>query len=116
MAKRRNQAHARKARFIAASFEEADLGDEIYDKVFAVHVAALHEPGGALEIVRRRLAPDGRLYLFSQAPGWQASSQAEGFGAELSGVLERAGFEIEETLVKDLGTGFAVAVVARTSQ
>lgn len=115
MAKKRNRAHARKARFIAASLEEADLGDETYDKVFAVHVAALQKAGEALEIVRRRLAPGGHLYLFSQAPGWKACEQAEGFGTELSGVLQEARFEIEEALVQDLGTGLAAAVVARPS-
>ena len=116
VAKRRNRGHARKARFVAASFEEADLGDEVYDKVFAVHVAALHARGEALDIVRRRLAPGGRLYLFSQAPGWKKSPQAEGFGAALAGVLEEASFKVEETLVKDFGTGFAAAVIARASQ
>src|SRR5215218_7292615 len=48
MAERRNQPRASKARFVAASLEEADLGDETYDKVFAVNVAALHKPGEAL--------------------------------------------------------------------
>jgi ubiquinone/menaquinone biosynthesis C-methylase UbiE len=115
MAARRKQAQAGKARFIAASLEEADLGDEVYDKVFAVHVAALHRPGAGLDTVRRRLGPGGRLYLFSQAPRWKAASPAERFGAELNGVLEEAGFEIEENLVKDLGSGFAAAVVARAS-
>ena len=115
MAERRNRGHAGRARFIAASLEDADLGDETYDKVVAVHVAALHKPGEALDIVRRRLAPGGRLYLFSQAPGWKASEQAEGFGAELGGVLEEAGFEVEDRLVQDLGAGLAVAVIARAS-
>jgi ubiquinone/menaquinone biosynthesis C-methylase UbiE len=114
-ARRRNRAHAHKARFITAPVEEADLGDEIYDKVFGVHVAAFHKPGKALDAVKRRLARGGRLYVFSQAPGWKASRPAEEFGAELGGVLEGAGFEIEETLVKDLGTGFAAAVVAQAS-
>jgi ubiquinone/menaquinone biosynthesis C-methylase UbiE len=115
MARRRNQHNAGKARFIAASLDEADLGEEVYDKIFAVHVAALHEPGEALEIVRRRLVPGGSLYLFSQAPGWKASEQAVAFSAELGGVLEGAGFEIQETSVKALGAGFAAAVVARVS-
>jgi len=116
LAARRNERHAQKARFIAASLEEADLGNEIYDKAFAVHVAALERPGAALDIVRRRLDAGGRLYLFSQAPGWRASEQAERFGAELGGMLEEAGFEIDQTLVQDLGSGFAAAVVARTFQ
>jgi ubiquinone/menaquinone biosynthesis C-methylase UbiE len=116
MAERRNERHTHKARFIVASLEEADLGDEIYDKAFAVHVAALERPGTALDIVRRRLAVDGRLYLFSQAPGWKASEQAERFGAELGGVLEEASFELDDALVEDLGSGFAVAVIARASR
>lgn len=116
IAKRRNGTYGDKARFIAASLEDAYLGDEIYDKAFAVHVAALHKPGVALDTVRRRLAPRGRLYLFSQAPGWKTCQQAAGFGAELGGVLEEGGLEIEETLVKDLASGFAAAVVARTSR
>jgi ubiquinone/menaquinone biosynthesis C-methylase UbiE len=115
MARRRNEAHAPKARFVVASLEQPDLGDEVYDKVFAVHVAALHRPGAALDAVRRRLVPGGRLFLFSQAPGWKATEQAARFGADLSGVLEQAGFESEETLVKDLRPGFAAAVFARRS-
>lgn len=115
MAQKRNRAHAGKARLIAASLEDADLGDETYDKAFAVHVAALHKRGEALDTVRRRLAPNGRMYLFNQAPGWKTLEEAEGFGAELSGVLAGAGFEIEQTLVKDLGTGLAAAVVAGVS-
>ncbi len=71
MAKKRNEAHADKVRFIASSLEKADLGDEVYDKVFAVHVSALHEPGPALNVARQRLVPGGGLYLFSQAPGWK---------------------------------------------
>jgi ubiquinone/menaquinone biosynthesis C-methylase UbiE len=112
MAQRRNRAHAEKARFVAATIEQADLGDEVYDKVFAVHVAALHEPGRALEMVRRRLAPGGRLYLFSQAPGWTRRGQAEEFGAKLRPVLESAGFGVEALLVKAIGTTFAAGVVA----
>ena len=59
MARRRNRAHGPKARFVAALIEDADLGEELYDKVLAVHVAALHEPGEALDAVRRRLVPGG---------------------------------------------------------
>jgi hypothetical protein len=116
MAMRRNQAHADKARLIASSLEQADLEDEVYDKAFAVHVAALHKPGRALTVVRQRLVPGGRLYLFSQAPGWKTRGQAEQFGAELSRVLGSAGFTLEEVVVKDLATAFAAAVVARSSR
>jgi SAM-dependent methyltransferase len=111
MARKRNQAHAAKARFITASVEDADLGDEVYDKIFAVHVAALEKPGKPLDVVRSRLAPGGSLYLFSQAPGWKEASQAEKFAADLGGVLEGAGFALEKPKVGRVGTRFASAVV-----
>jgi SAM-dependent methyltransferase len=112
-AAKRNQPHADQLRLIAAAIEEADLGDEAYDKVFAVHVAALHKPGRALDVVRGRLAPYGRLYLFSQAPWWREAGAAEQFGDELRPVLEGAGLVVERVLVKELGKGFAAGVVAR---
>jgi ubiquinone/menaquinone biosynthesis C-methylase UbiE len=115
-ARRRNEGHAGKMRFVVATLAEADLRDEAYDKVFAVHVAALQRPGDELDIVRRRLAAGGRLYLFSQAPGWAVPENAERFGAELGEVLAEAGFDLEDALVKDLGIGFAAAVVARVAR
>jgi ubiquinone/menaquinone biosynthesis C-methylase UbiE len=112
VAERRNAASADRVRFITASLEEADLGEEVYDKVFAVHVAALHRPGKALEVVRRHLAAGGAVYLFSQAPGWKRARDAERFAGELSVVLEDAGFSYERVLVGDLRSGFVAAVVA----
>jgi hypothetical protein len=103
--------YADKARFIAASIERAELGDEVYDKVFAVHVAALHEPGAALDAVRSRLALGGRLYLLSQAPGWKSAADADAFGTELGRALGQAGFQVEENLVASFESGFASGVV-----
>jgi SAM-dependent methyltransferase len=114
-ARKRNQAHADKVRFITSSLEQADLEDEVYDKAFAGHVAALHKPGRALELVRQRLVPGGRLYLFSQAPAWR-TRDAEQFGGELSRVLASAGFVVEQVLVKDLATASVAGVVARSPQ
>jgi ubiquinone/menaquinone biosynthesis C-methylase UbiE len=113
MARKRNEAHAEKVRFIVSTIEAADLGDDVYDKAFAVHVAALEKPGDALDAVRQRLAPGGRLYLFSQAPSWKEADQPRRFGAELGGALEEAEFALEDVVVKDLGTAFAACVVAR---
>jgi SAM-dependent methyltransferase len=113
-ARKRNAAFADRARFITASLEEADLGNEVYDKVFAVHVAALHEPGKGLEIVRSRLTPGGCIYLFSQAPGWKHPRDAERFGSELGGTLERARFTVEDVLVEAKGKQILAGVVART--
>jgi cyclopropane fatty-acyl-phospholipid synthase-like methyltransferase len=116
MARKRNRACAGRARFVTARIEDADLGDEPYDRVFAVQVSALHASGRPLEVVRERLAPGGRLYLFSQAPGWKRPGDAERFGGELGGTLGRAGFSVEEYLVETLGSGFVNGVAARGSR
>jgi ubiquinone/menaquinone biosynthesis C-methylase UbiE len=58
-ARKRNRACVDRARFITSSLEDAELGDETYDKVFAVHVAALHKPGRPLDVVRERLGSAG---------------------------------------------------------
>jgi SAM-dependent methyltransferase len=114
-ARKRNAGCGDSARFITASLEEADLGDEVYDKAFAVHVAALHGPGKALDVVRERLAAAGRLYLFSQAPGWKRARDAEVFGAELGKALEGAGFTVDQTLVGDVGSGVIAGVITRAA-
>ncbi len=115
MAAKRNATCADKARFITASIEDADLGEEIYDTVFAIHVAALHTPGNALEAVARHLAPGGLLYLF-HAPGWKKARDAELFAPDLSDALETAHFTGEKTLVREVGSGFASCVVAQASR
>jgi hypothetical protein len=53
--------------------------------------------------VRERLRPDGRLYLFGQAPGWKAAAQAEEFAAQLSEVLNETGLTLQHVLVEDVG-------------
>jgi ubiquinone/menaquinone biosynthesis C-methylase UbiE len=116
MARRRNRRHAGRVRFVAARIEEADLGDESYDKALAVHVAALHRPGRALAVVRDRLAPGGTLHLFSQEPGWKSSREAERFTHDLRALLEEEDFRVEELLTRRLGSGFAAGLAARISR
>lgn len=113
-ARKRNASCGDSARFITATVEDADLGDETYDKAFAIHVAALHKPGKPLEVVRQRLVGGGRFYLFSSAPGWKRAQDAERFGDELGEALEGAGFEVEERLVGEAG-GLTAGVIARVS-
>jgi trans-aconitate methyltransferase len=112
-ARKRNRACADKARFVTADIEAANLGDETYDKAFAVHVAALEKPGEALDAVRGRLASQGSLYLFSQAPGWKQLADAERFGHELGEAIRAAGFEIVQVLAERVGAGFVAGVIAR---
>jgi SAM-dependent methyltransferase len=110
-AERRNREYAGKARFVTATIEEADLGDEEYDKAFAVHVAALERPGPPLAALRPRLAPHGRLYLFSQAPGWRSEGDGEEWARGVGDALAPAGFAVERRLVATLGSGVSAGVV-----
>jgi ubiquinone/menaquinone biosynthesis C-methylase UbiE len=101
MAAKRNRGHvaAGRADFRAVSLEQADLGDERFDKVFAVHVAFFwRKPAEALPIVRSVLAPGGALYLFNQTPGWTPTT-ARAFGDRLSGVLREHDFSAEDVAV-----------------
>jgi cyclopropane fatty-acyl-phospholipid synthase-like methyltransferase len=113
VAEERNRGNAGKARFVNAPIEAADLDGEAYDKAFAMHVAALHTPGRPLDTVREHLVPGGRLYLFSQAPGWRSAEPARAFTAGLAATLDAAGFTTERTLMKDLRGAFAAGVIAR---
>lgn len=113
LARHRNARHGNKARFLTASIEEAALRDEVYDKAFAFHVAALHMPGPALDAVYERLVLSGRLYLFSQEPGWTSPAPAERFATDLAATLRDCDFFVEDTLVQQLDSGVAAAVVAR---
>ena len=70
-ATRRNAAHveAATAEFLVAAFEDLDLGDRRFDKIFAVRVGLFHrEPGRARGIADRWVAPGGRVYSFFDAP------------------------------------------------
>jgi SAM-dependent methyltransferase len=112
MAAERNREHVAsgRARFEAVALEDADLGGERFDKVFAVHVAEFwRRPAEALGVVRGLLAPGGALYLFNQTPGWTPDA-ARGFGERLSGLLEEHGFAAEGIA---LGPANVVCVEAR---
>jgi ubiquinone/menaquinone biosynthesis C-methylase UbiE len=115
MATRRNRSHvdARRATFATATLAAADLGEAAFDTVFAVHVAVFwREPETSLGIVRRVLAPGGRLVLASQAPGWKDAADTEPFTDGLAATLGAHGFAVEEVQVGDLHPP-AACVVAR---
>ena len=114
MAERRNEEHvaAGRAVFETVALERARFGDERFDKVFGVHVAALWRFGAALKVVREHLAPGGALYVFNQAPGWKRAVDARGFGEEVGAALGDRGFSAGEPLAEELDTGPVVCVVA----
>jgi SAM-dependent methyltransferase len=114
-ATKRNRAHvdAGTARFVAAAMEDADLGGERFDKVFAFHVAWFWKrPAEALPIVRDLLTDDGRLYLFEQAAWWKDTAEARASGEKVAGVLGDHGFGVQAVTVERLSAAPAVCVVA----
>jgi ubiquinone/menaquinone biosynthesis C-methylase UbiE len=115
MATRRNEQHVAhgRAAFETVALERADFGDQRFDKVFGVHVAALWRSAEALEVVRRHLAPGGALYVINQAPGWKSAGDARGFAGQVAETLGKRGFEMDEPLVGELEAAPVVCVTAR---
>ena len=68
---RRNARHveAGVADFVVASLEDVDLGERRFDKILAARVGLFQrETERATALASRWLAPDGRLYVFYDAP------------------------------------------------
>ena len=96
-----------------ATLEEADFGDERFDKVFAFNVAPFWlQPKEALGIVGRHLAPDGAVYLFWDARHAQPG-RARDLADRLIARIRLAEFSVDEVLVKDLRPVPAVCVIGR---
>jgi precorrin-6B methylase 2 len=111
-ARRRNRLHVESGRAVlkAVALEDADLGTQRFDRVFAFNVAPFWlQPSEALEIVREHLAPSGAVYVF-----WDARRQtASDLGERLSERLLLGGFAIDRVLVKKLKPVPAVCVIGR---
>ncbi len=113
MAEKRNAEYvaAGVASVHAASLDEADLGDALFDKVFAIHVGVFlrGQPTRELEIIKRHLAPGGTFYLVYEP---MVADQAGGVVAALSATLEEHGFAVTERLVHDLSASRVTCVAA----
>jgi SAM-dependent methyltransferase len=111
-ARRRNRLYVKSGRAVleAVALEDADLGDQRFDRVFAFNVAPFWlEPKEALEVVREHLAPGGAVYVF-----WDARRQTgSDLGERLSERLLQGGFAIDRVLVKKLKPVPAVCVIGR---
>jgi trans-aconitate methyltransferase len=115
MAARRNREHVAAGRAVlkTTALEQADLGEERFDKVFAFNVAPFWlQPEQALGILRRHLAPGGAVHVFWDARHTQ-SGRARDLADALSERIRLAEFSVEQVLVKDLRPVPAVCVVAR---
>jgi ubiquinone/menaquinone biosynthesis C-methylase UbiE len=113
MAARRNADHvaAGRASFQVAALHEADLGDALFDVVYAIHVPVLlrGDPGRELAIVRAHLAPGGRFALPFQPID---PTTTEPTVQRLASMLEAGGFIVVERHVAELESGRAGCVVA----
>jgi ubiquinone/menaquinone biosynthesis C-methylase UbiE len=111
-AENRNRAHieAGRATFATSTFEDADLGEQRFERILAVHVAAFYRPPApALPIARGLLAEGGRLGIFSQAPSW-THEEAGAFAETLARTLVGQGFAADP-VVAELAKGPAAGVV-----
>lgn len=115
-ARRRNRLHVASGRAVleAVALEDADLGTERFDRVFAFNVAPFWlKPAQALAIVREHLAPSGVVYVF-----WDARRQtASDLGERLGERLRLGGFVIERVQVaRKLRPVPAVCVIGRVAK
>jgi len=92
-ARRRNEACLASGRLAleALDLAELDVDDASFDKVFAVNVNVFWVgPARAeLAVVRRALAPGGRLFLFYETPGRE---RARHVMERLNAILEAEGY------------------------
>lgn len=113
-ARRRNAAHiaAGRAEVRTASLHEADLHDECFDRVLAIHVGVFlrGDPARELEVIAGCLADGGSLHLWDQPldPAHVPST-----AKRVSAALEAHGFRAGPILVEPLASGPAVGVVGR---
>jgi cyclopropane fatty-acyl-phospholipid synthase-like methyltransferase len=82
---------------LTASVHEAELGDEAFTKVVAIQFPPLlrGDPARELALVRRHLAPGGRLFVAASPLG---DVRAE--AAAIRERLEPAGFTVDEERVE----------------
>ena len=99
-----------KARLFRAALAQLEL-HETFDKIFAINVNIFWtHPTRELAIIRRALAPGGRLYLFYEPP---SSLQAERLRLACRAGLEEAGYEIIAVLAADLQSKLGLGFVSR---
>jgi len=115
MATRRNREHVAKGTAVlkAAALQNADFGDERFDKVFAFNVAPFWlQPQQALGIVRPLLAPAGAVYLFWDARHTQPG-RARDLADQLSEKFRLGEFSVDQVLVEELRPVPAACVIGR---
>jgi SAM-dependent methyltransferase len=103
---------SREGAFIATALDDADFGDERFDKVFASNVALFwRRPAEALGTVRALLAPGGSVSIFGQTPG-STERRAQAFAGGLAELFGEHGFSVERVLVGGVDADHAAGVTA----
>ncbi|CAG7640306.1 class I SAM-dependent methyltransferase [Paenibacillus allorhizosphaerae] len=111
-ARKKNAEHelAGKAKFLAAKFHEAELGQSQFNKIFAVNINLFWKKADReLEIIRRRMSPEGTVYLFNQPP---AADKLRFIAERTSQNLMNAGFGIKQVIVGNQKPVPVVCVIA----
>ncbi|CAG7657656.1 class I SAM-dependent methyltransferase [Paenibacillus allorhizosphaerae] len=99
-----------KAKFLAAKFHEAELGQSQFNKIFAVNVNLFWmKADRELEIIRRRMLPEGTVYMFNQPP---AADKLQFIAERTSQNLMNAGFGIKQIIVGNQEPVPVVCVIA----
>lgn len=115
LAEKRNRAYvaAGKAMFQAQDLSTAVLGQQRFDKIFAVNVSLFREqPAAELAIIRRHLTTDGALYLVHQDP-WVPKTLT--ITNTLRDILGSGGVFIEHVLRKEIAPLPVNCIVAKAS-
>jgi cyclopropane fatty-acyl-phospholipid synthase-like methyltransferase len=103
MARARNASYIDKgvASFQTAALHQADLGETRFTKIFAINVDLFwrQRPLRELRIIKERLVPSGKLFLFHEPP---PESTTLTIPASLPASLEQSGFTISEVLEQAL--------------
>ncbi|HSJ13037.1 MAG TPA: class I SAM-dependent methyltransferase [Longimicrobiales bacterium] len=114
-ARHRNARHvaAGRATFVLGAVESTDLGESIFDVIFAVNVNLLWggRGGPALQSVQRALKPRGELYLFAQA----APQMRRPSPGHLPDLLAELGYTSVRVVEADLATARVLAVCGARS-
>jgi SAM-dependent methyltransferase len=111
-ATRRNRAHvdAGRAAFEAVALADADLGDEAFDKAFAVNVRLFRtDARREADVLRRALAPEGAFYLFQHHP---SAERTRAITEELTAALKRDGFAVRNVTTRGAGASTMTCIVA----
>ena len=99
-----------RAHLVTAALADADLRDERFTKVLAVHFPALlrGDPARELAVVGRHLAPGGTLHVVAQPLSGPAEPVADAIRAR----LEPHGFAVRDVRTDTVDERLIVAVVA----